>query len=51
MFGAKKEYLPEVKGNYRKTLRVNNDALERLGWQSTDRLNAYIKSLYEKNNS
>lgn len=46
MFGdIKKEYVDDVKGNYRKTLRINNDVIERLGWQPTDKLENYIKSL------
>jgi len=51
MFGTEKVHLPDVAGNYRRTLRVNNDAIERLGWEPTDRLKEYIKSLYEENNS
>lgn len=38
-------YVDDVKGNYRETLRINNDAIERLGWQPTDKLKDYIKSL------
>ena len=38
-------YLPDQAGNYRKTLRENNDALERLGWEPKDRLNNYIQNL------
>jgi len=46
MFGeVKREYVDDVKGNYRKTLRLNNDAIDRLGWQPTDKLEKYIKSL------
>lgn len=44
-FGVKKIYLPEQKGNYRKTLRENNSALDRLGWSPTDRLQTYINNL------
>jgi UDP-glucose 4-epimerase len=40
-----RKYVDDVKGNYRKTLRLNNDAIERLGWQPTDKLEKYIKSL------
>ena len=40
-----KVYMSEEKGNYRKTIRINNDAVERLGWQPQDRLESYIKSL------
>lgn len=39
------KYIPEVKGNYRKSIRKNNDALERLGWKPQDRLREYINSL------
>ena len=38
-------YLPDQLGNYRKTLRENNDTLERLNWKPEDRLNDYIQSL------
>lgn len=40
-----REYVDDVKGNYRETLRVNNDAIERLGWQPQDRLKEYIDTL------
>ena len=46
MFGnVKKEYVPDVKGNYRETIRLNNDAIERLGWAPKDRLKEYIKNI------
>ena len=38
-------YLPDQPGNYRKTLRENDDTLERLGWEPKDRLKDYILSL------
>ena len=38
-------YLPDQPGNYRKTLRENDDTLERLGWKPKDRLREYIQSL------
>ena len=38
-------YLPDQKGNYRKTIRENDDTLERLGWKPGDRLRDYIQSL------
>ena len=44
-FDVKKIHLPEQKGNYRKTLRENNAALDRLGWVPTDRLQDYINKL------
>jgi UDP-glucose 4-epimerase len=45
MFNTEVVHLPDVKGNYRETIRVNNDAIDRLGWQPTDRLKQYIQSL------
>lgn len=46
MFGySNRSYVADVKGNYRETLRFNNDAIDRLGWQPQDRLENYIKSL------
>ena len=51
MFGdIKKEYVVDVKGNYRETLRINNDAIERLGWQPQDRLKSYINEIKLRNN-
>lgn len=46
-FGDKVEkiHLPDVKGNYRRTLRENDDTLERLDWKPSDRLREYILSL------
>jgi UDP-glucose 4-epimerase len=44
-FGAECVYVPDQKGNYRETLRENNDTIERLGWQPTDKLKQYIQSL------
>ena len=44
-FGVEKIHLPDQAGNYRETLRENNDSLERLGWTPTDRLNKYISEL------
>ena len=38
-------YIPEQEGNYRETLRKNNDTLLLLGWEPKDRLNEYIKKL------
>lgn len=38
-------YLPDQPGNYRKTLRENDDSLSRLGWTPTDKLRQYIQSL------
>jgi UDP-glucose 4-epimerase len=44
-FGIDCIYLPEQSGNYRETLRENNDALDRLGWAPKDRLKEYVNSL------
>jgi len=44
-FSIDSTYLIDQPGNYRKTLRENNDALERLNWQPKDRLKDYINSL------
>jgi len=45
MFNVFYEYVDEVKGNYRETIRINDDALNRLGWKPQDRLNEYINKL------
>lgn len=44
------KYVDDVKGNYRKTLRLNNDAVERLNWQPTDKLKSYINEIKLRNN-
>ena len=44
-FGTESIYISDQPGNYRRTLRENNDALERLNWQPKDRLKDYINSL------
>jgi UDP-glucose 4-epimerase len=44
-FGADKIHIPDQHGNYRKTLRENDDTLNRLDWKPKDRLNDYIQSL------
>ena len=44
-FGSESIYLPDQPGNYRKTLRENDDTLERLDWKPEDRLNDYIQTL------
>jgi UDP-glucose 4-epimerase len=45
-----RKYVDDVKGNYRKTLRLNNDAIDRLGWQPTDKLKSYINEIKLRNN-
>lgn len=44
-FGAGYVYLPDQRGNYRVTLRENDDSLNRLNWKPSDRLREYINSL------
>ena len=38
-----KNHLPDVGGNYRETLRINDEAINRLGWNPKDNLKEYIK--------
>jgi UDP-glucose 4-epimerase len=45
-----RKYVDDVKGNYRKTLRLNNDAIERLEWQPKDQLKEYINEIKLRNN-
>jgi UDP-glucose 4-epimerase len=44
-FNVDKIHIPDQPGNYRETLRENNDAITRLGWQPHDTLQLYIDSL------
>jgi len=44
-FDIEFEYLPNQNGNYRETLRENNDAIERLGWNPQNRLLDYVQNL------
>ena len=44
-FSAVKVYMSQERGNYKETIRVNNDAIDRLGWTPTDKLKEYIESL------
>lgn len=46
--GIEKVYIPEVKGNYRTTMRKNDDALALLDWRPKGNLEDYIKSLREE---
>lgn len=39
------KYIPDQPGNYRVTLRENDDSLVRLEWQPSDKLQEYINSL------
>ena len=40
-----KEHIPNQPGNYKETMRVNDDALEILNWEPKDRLRKYINKL------
>jgi UDP-glucose 4-epimerase len=44
-FNIKSIHLPDQPGNYRNTLRENDDSLERLGWKPSDKLRDYILNL------
>jgi len=44
-FGCEKKYEPDQWGNYRETKRENDEAIHRLGWNPTDKLQQYIQSL------
>ena len=44
-FNCNFEYIDDQKGNYKETLRENDDALEQLDWKPQDRLLDYINSL------
>lgn len=44
-FGCSKIHVQDQKGNYRVTLRENDDALSRLQWAPKDRLREYIQTL------
>ena len=44
-FNIKSMNIPDQKGNYRETLRVNDDLINLLNWQPKDRLREYIKNL------
>ncbi len=44
-FDIESENIPDQRGNYRETLRVNDDLVNLLGWQPKDRLKEYIENL------
>ena len=44
-FNVKSIIIPDQPGNYKKTLRENDDLLERLNWQPKDRLRNHIENL------
>ena len=44
-YGCDHVYIPDQPGNYRETLRENDDTLKLLGWNPGDKLREYILSL------
>ena len=44
-FDCEKIHIPDQKGNYRQTIRLNDDALNRLGWKPKMDLRSYILTL------
>ena len=44
-YGCDHVYIPDQPGNYRETLRENDDTLKLLGWNPEDKLREYILSL------
>ena len=44
-FNVNSTYIPDQKGNYRETLRVNDDLITLLNWKPEDRLRKYISNL------
>jgi len=44
-YGIDSVNIPDQKGNYRETLRVNDDLINLLNWQPKDRLKEYIENL------
>ena len=44
-FDVNSYFVEDQPGNFRKSIRKNNDSLELLGWKPKDRLKEYIDSL------
>ena len=44
-FNTASIYIPDQRGNYRETLRVNDDLIKMLNWEPKDRLKDYIANL------
>ena len=44
-YNVKSVFVPDQLGNYRKTLRINDDALKLLNWRPKDRLKSHIDNL------
>ena len=47
-FNVKSVYMPDQPGNYRETLRINDDLINMLNWRPKDRLKEYIANLNSK---
>ena len=47
-FDTESESIPDQRGNYRETLRVNDDLINLLNWKPKDRLREYIANLNYK---
>jgi len=43
-FNSKVEYIPDQPGNYKKTIRKNDDMLSKLNWKPQDRLRNHIET-------
>lgn len=44
-FDVTSSHIPDQPGNYRQTLRINDDMLEKLNWSPKKRLDSYVESL------
>ena len=44
-FNVTSENIDDQPGNYRKTLRTNDDMINKLNWSPSDRLNEYVQNL------
>lgn len=44
-YNVKSLHIPDQPGNYRKTLRLNDDALKLLKWKPNDRIKSHIENL------
>ena len=44
-FNVRSINIPDQPGNYRKTLRTNDDMINKLNWSSHDRLKEYVQNL------
>jgi len=44
-FNVKSEFVPDQQGNYKKTIRKNDDMISQLNWNPKDRLSDHIENL------